>query len=219
MHPFLPPTLVDPVPPTGHPRVDFYQSQLRQALADAKRHLASAQRRQKAYADRSRRDVQFSAGQEVWLDTEHLHLPALGPAYKLQDLWVGPFKITKMIHPLAAQLDLPSTMKIHPVVHVSRLKPFLKGEGGPPERYQQLNEPPPVTEIEGQPAWQVECFLKDRSTRRPKKYQILVRWAGYGPAHDTWCEAYWLEKDLGKDLYKELLEDMQQRAKLIPSAE
>ena len=207
-HPNLPPHLIDPVPPTGHPRVDTYRQQLQEALADAKRHLVSAQRRQKAYADRSRQDVQYTVGQEVWLDTEHLHLPDLGPAYKLEDLWVGPFTIKKMVHPLAARLELPDTMTIHPVVHVSRLKPFIRGEGGPPERYQQLTAPPPVADIEGQPAFNVECFLKERRFGRSKKQQLLVRWSGYGPAHDKWCDAWWLKKDLGAKFFKELLEDM-----------
>ncbi|GAB4819817.1 hypothetical protein N2152v2_006863 [Parachlorella kessleri] len=88
-------------------------------------------------------------------------------------------------------------MTIHPVVHVSRLKPFIRGEGGPPERYQQLTAPPPVADIEGQPAFDVECFLKERRFGRSKKQQLLVRWAGYGPAHDKWCDAWWLKKDLG----------------------
>ena len=109
---------------------------------------------------------------------------------------------------MAARLELPDTMTIHPVVHVSRLKPFIRGEGGPPERYQQLTAPPPVADIEGQPAFDVECFLKERRFGRSKKQQLLVRWAGYGPAHDKWCDAWWLKKDLGTKFFKELLEDM-----------
>ena len=91
--------------------------------------------------------MQYTVGQEVWLDTEHLHFPDLGPAYKFEDLWVGPFTIKKMVHPLAARLELPDAMPIHPVVHVSRLKPFIRGEGGPPERYQQLTALPSVADI------------------------------------------------------------------------
>lgn len=41
---------------------------------------------------------------------------------KLQSCYVGPFPITK-INLVAVRLDIPSILSIHPVFHVSKLKP------------------------------------------------------------------------------------------------
>ncbi len=65
--PLLPPHLIDPFPPSSHPRVESYRAQLQEALADAKRHLQSAQRRQKEYADRSRRLRTPRAKRSGWI--------------------------------------------------------------------------------------------------------------------------------------------------------
>ena len=37
---------------------------------------------------------------------------------------MGPFFVTKRIGPVAYELELPLTWRIHPVVHTSLLKPF-----------------------------------------------------------------------------------------------
>ena len=44
------------------------------------------------------------------------------PSKKLDSKRLGPFKIISKINDVAFKLDLPSTMKIHPVFHVSLLE-------------------------------------------------------------------------------------------------
>ncbi len=143
------------------------------------------------------------------LDAEHLRLPGEASA-KLANQWEGPFTIVEMVHPLAARLRLPTTLKIHPVIHVSRLRHFRDGEEKYPGRAVVLN-PPPVTAIGGEDAYGVDCFLAERYRGRAKVHEIYVRWVGYSAAHDQWRPATDLLSDLGKQQYEELLAEMRSK--------
>ncbi|KIO11160.1 hypothetical protein M404DRAFT_127504 [Pisolithus tinctorius Marx 270] len=42
---------------------------------------------------------------------------------KLTERWIGPYKVVSL-KPNAVELKLPKTLKIHPVVNVSQVKPY-----------------------------------------------------------------------------------------------
>jgi len=44
---------------------------------------------------------------------------------KLTERFVGPYKVKKIISLNAVELELPSTVKIHPVVNVSRIWKYV----------------------------------------------------------------------------------------------
>ena len=72
-----------------------------------------------------RRDVDFEEGEEVLLLTQNLKFKTVAAnARKLIPEIFGPFTIERKVNPLAYKLELPETMKIHPVSHVSLLQPF-----------------------------------------------------------------------------------------------
>ena len=77
--------------------------------------------RQKLFADGKRRDASFSVGDEVLLSAQNLRLKGHSPANarKLMPEFVGPLKVVKQITPVAHELELPKSMKIHDVFHVS----------------------------------------------------------------------------------------------------
>jgi len=78
----------------------------------------------------------------------------------------------------AIELDLPSTVKIHLVVNVSRIQRYkLQVEG------QKKEMPQPVV-IEGEEKWEVEKIMNKRKVRGRDKY--LVWWKGCTAEEDTW---------------------------------
>ena len=121
----------------------------------------------------------FSVGDEVLLSTKNISLKGLG-VRKLLPKWVGPFKVSKQVGKVAYKLDLPSNMKIHPVFHVSLLKPYH-----PSGRTQP---PPPAVWVDDEPEYEVEHILSHRVVKRGRnrKYEYLIKWTGYGPEHNSW---------------------------------
>ena len=147
--------------------------------SQAKQCLEAAQQRQKAYADRTRTQVQLQVGQKVLLSTKNITLKMVGAA-KLMPKFVGPFKILEQINEVAYRLELPPSMPIHNVFHVSLLKPYHDdGKRQPP--------PPPAlvdTELE----YEVEQILlhRERKIGKRKVIDYLVKWVGYDVEHNTW---------------------------------
>ena len=60
------------------------------------------------------------------LATDHLNLAG---HKKFRAKYVGPFPINARVGDLAYRLELPKTMRMHPVFHVSRLKAYVEGGG------------------------------------------------------------------------------------------
>jgi len=62
---------------------------------------------------------------------------------KLMERFVGPYKVKKIISSNAVELELPSIVKIHLVVNVSRIQKYIEQVEG-----QRKEQPAPVV-IEG----------------------------------------------------------------------
>ena len=101
---------------------------MKTALVDAKSNLTTAQQRMKRAVDKKRRTVEYKIGDEVVLSTANLrtYCPNLPP--KIKARWVGPFRIQKIVSPVAFGLDLPPGWRIHPVFHTSKLKRYIRSE-------------------------------------------------------------------------------------------
>ena len=76
------------------------------------------------------------------------------------------------------ELELPSTIKIHSVVNVSRIQRYV----GQVEE-QRKEQPVPVV-IKKEEEWEGERILNKQQIQGKNKY--LVQWKGFTAESDTW---------------------------------
>jgi len=90
----------------------------------AKAALGKAQADMKKYADKKRSDVEeYKVRDLVMLSTKDLKYQMVGRrTEKLTERFVSPYKVKEIISSNAVKLELPSTVKIHLVVNVSRIR-------------------------------------------------------------------------------------------------
>jgi hypothetical protein len=88
-----------------------------------KNKLLEAQDQQKDNADKSQKAHPIiNIRYKVWL--LHRNLKASHPYDKFDFYHLGPFSVVKQINNVAFRLELPPSMKIHPVFHVSLFEPY-----------------------------------------------------------------------------------------------
>jgi hypothetical protein len=88
--------------------------------------MKARQSRQKSYADRRRRPLEFQVGDYVYLKVTPMKKKRFGIKKKLAARFVGPYRIIEKKGPVAYKLQLPEAMGlIFPVFHVSQLKKCL----------------------------------------------------------------------------------------------
>ena len=89
--------------------------------------LKTAQSRQKSYADRRRKDLEFQVDDWVFLKLSPWKgVVRFGKRGKLSPRFIGPYQILEKVGPVAYRLELPSELaKVHDVFHVSMLRKYI----------------------------------------------------------------------------------------------
>jgi hypothetical protein len=92
--------------------------------------LIISRNRQKCYADKRRKPLEFQIGDRVLLKVSPWKgVVRFGKKGKLSPRFVGPFKIIERIGKVAYKLELPQELElVHPVFHVSNLRLCLADE-------------------------------------------------------------------------------------------
>ena len=164
---------------TKAPAAEELTKQMEETLEQTKENIEKAKARMKRQADRHRSQApDYKIGDKVWLSTENLKLAHASK--KLTERWLGPYDITKHIGDNAIELRLPRSMKIHPVVNISRVKPYKEHLEGQP-----TFKPGPVQVTEDREIeFEVETIIDSRWKGRHLEY--LVHWKGYSDEDRTW---------------------------------
>ncbi|GJW81608.1 putative reverse transcriptase domain-containing protein [Tanacetum coccineum] len=89
-----------------------------------KQRMQAAQDRQKSYADRKRKPMEFEVGDRVMLKVSPWKgVVRFGKRGKLNPRYVGPFRVLAKVGKVAYRLELPQELsRVHHTFHVSNLK-------------------------------------------------------------------------------------------------
>ncbi|KAL5554940.1 hypothetical protein UlMin_037176 [Ulmus minor] len=89
--------------------------------------METAQSRQKSYADKRRRPLEFQVGDSVFLKVAPMKgVMSFGKKGKLSPRFIGPFEILERIGKVTYKLALPPELSsVHNVFHVSMLKKYV----------------------------------------------------------------------------------------------
>ena len=132
--------------------------------------IKTTQNQQARYYDAKHKRVEYQVGDKVWLLSSNINTQR--PNKKLDWKRFGPYPIIEKIGTQAYRLQLPPSMKIHPVFHISLLDRYT--ENDIPGRIQP---PPPPVIIKNQIEYEVEDILDSKFLR--KRLFYLIKWKGY----------------------------------------
>jgi len=104
-----------------------FVTKMKEIQEEAKAVLGKTQEKMKKYTDKKREEVNdYKVGDLVMLSTKDLKYQMVRRrTEKLMERFVGPYKIKKIVSLNAVELELPSTVKIHSVVNVSRIQRYI----------------------------------------------------------------------------------------------
>jgi hypothetical protein len=149
-------------------------------MDSARQHLLRMQQRMKFQADKHRRERVFAVGDEVFLRLQpYIQSSVVRRAnHKLAFKFFGPYKIVERVGEVAYKLELPPSSRVHPVFHVSQLKPCI----GPNQ--QVLPQLPSPTDL-----LQIPVAVLGRRVRQVgfrTVPQALIHWSGMPEDQATW---------------------------------
>ena len=108
-------------------KTEKFATKIKEIEKKAKAVLGKVQKEIKKYTNRKRVEVdKYKVGDLVMLSTKDLKYQMVGRRMeKLMERFVGPYQIKKIVSSNAVELELPSIVKIYPVVNVSRIQRYI----------------------------------------------------------------------------------------------
>jgi len=97
---------------------------MKDKISIIRKRILTTQSRQKSYADKHRRQLEFNVGDLVYLKVSPMKgVMRFGKTGKLSPRFVGPFEVKEVVGPVAYKVELPLALSgIHNVFHVSTLR-------------------------------------------------------------------------------------------------
>ena len=197
--------LMEPIPHnqpiSRHPGVingKKYVERLRNAQDFAQAAIASAQQRNEANANSTRRQPdRFKVGDKVWLNLKNIKTPQLSKKLAWQH---AKYTVTAVPDALTVELNVPGN--IHTRFHVELIK--RAGTDPFPSQVRDDAQNPPVIDDLGIKEFPVESILRARTIRRGrgKFRQALVKWVS--EADPTWEPVEFIEDTKALDDFENL---------------
>ncbi|KAK3017137.1 hypothetical protein RJ639_006139 [Escallonia herrerae] len=187
--PLLPHTVN--VPNAGKsPRAISFSEEWRQNIDLAHSYLEKAARRMKKHADKNRRSQELNVGDKVMVKLLPQDRKFLRERdSRLLQKYEGPLTIVKKIGKMAYKVDPPHwwSRQLHPVFHVSMLKPFYEDTADPSRC--QIKRQGLKPKAAGKRV--AEAILNDRViiASRKRHQEYLVKWQGHMDEENTWERA------------------------------
>ncbi|KAL0544358.1 hypothetical protein IC582_019472 [Cucumis melo] len=154
--------------------------------------LRKTQDRQKSYADKRRRNLEFQVGDQVFLKLSPWRgVIRFGIKCKLSPRYIGPYQITERVGPAAYRLELPIELaRIHDVFHVSMLRKYI------PDPSHVLQEQPiELKEDLSYVEEPVQILDRKEQVLRNKTIPLIkVLWRHHGAEEATWELEYQMKK-------------------------
>jgi len=145
-----------------------FMEKMRKIQEKAKEALEKAQEEMKKFTDKKRgKGEEYRVGDLVLLSTKDLKWQMKGRrSEKLTERFVGLYKIKGIVSSNTIELELPKTIKIHPVVNVSRVRLYKSQVEG------QKKTLPKLVIIEGKEEFGVEKILNKRVVQEKEKFLV-----------------------------------------------
>ncbi|KAG8376910.1 hypothetical protein BUALT_Bualt09G0113300 [Buddleja alternifolia] len=152
----------------------------------AKSFMEKARRKMKKRADPKRRYLEFNVDDKVLIKLIPQQFKAFRGMHKgLVRKYEGPYPVVAKVGKVSYRLDLPSTLKIHPVFHVSMLR-LYQGDEEDPSRGESHQAPPVVTKSFDK---EIEEVLSHKVVRRrgvKTMTHYFIKWKGLPESEATW---------------------------------
>ena len=180
-HPLHPLQLLHSATDSYNESVVSFVSRLQVDFDRAQQQLTRAREQMIQQEDPHRRASEYRVGDRVLLSTRYIRFRNC--PQKLQRRFVGPFEIIRKMSRAAYELKLPDAWSIHPVFHVSLLKPWRESIWSSPVDLQ-----PADIEPETRQTYTVERILRWRKVQmgRRRVREFLVTWHGYPLEEAMW---------------------------------
>ncbi|XP_070029819.1 uncharacterized protein [Nicotiana sylvestris] len=182
------------------PRAASFSKEWKRNLEIVWSYLVKSQKRMKRHANQNCCFVEYQVGDKMMVKIPKRYLFTRVHDPRLLKKYIGPLSIERRIGKVAYRVDTPAWWKIHPVFHVSLLKPFWEDTEDPSRSQLTI---PSIRGPNSTGETRVEAILDDRAIHASRKdhQEFLVKWQGCDAEENTW------ERETNLKAYKNLIED------------
>ena len=149
-------------------KAEEFVKEMKERHEEARAALIKLQEEMKRQADRSRKEAEeYRVGDKVLISTKDFSAELMKRATKkLTEKFIGPYVVRKIVSENVVELELPASLRIHPVVNIRRLVKYREQVEG------QRKIPLPPVKVASEKEYEVEEIL-DRQERRGKTRYLV----------------------------------------------